>query len=179
MAFVNLWVDDPELLPPEEQAEFHRRLPGDLIAYLGFRCRDLYLKAARLLEVDNDNVQRVTKRETLDTDLLFDAYEIVHQRYLSEVHTDQLMLFPADKISPTSAWQKWFEGEFIPFLLHDNHAVILILQSLSIIPSNDYWETLESLEEFLHHMPMRQSYKLPHWCQSHYLPRIEDSEPAR
>lgn len=165
-------------LQPEEKAELERRMPCDFMASLTFRCRDLYLKAAGLLEIDNQNVQRVTHRTTINVFALLEAYEIVKEIYVRKIHTDQLMLFPSDQLPPDLAWRRWFHDEFIPYILHHPYAVGIILRATFILPCTNYVEETERLEQFLYEMPMRQSYKMPHWCETHHLPQIEPSKPS-
>ena len=152
-----------QLLTPAQLAEYERNRPYQALASLVFACCGVYSRAADLLGIQNEEIQRIRHPGMVDTLPLRPAYDLIYSRYLEEIQDPQIMLFRAERRTPSEAWWDWFERELTPQLLRDDHAVRCLLRSMRLLRCENPLEAIDAVESVLSQMPMRKTYFHTTW----------------
>ena len=148
-------------LSHEQQRNAVRAL-GGLVSH----CRDVYVRAAVLLDVHSDEIARLRTLgvvERIDVSPLLKAYEQLCARYREILHDGQLALFPVDQKTPEDAWWAWYYHELTPKLLGSPYFVRMVLTSLGLLPSTSASETQIGLETYLRDLEIERTYHHPTW----------------
>jgi hypothetical protein len=150
-----------DTLSHEQQCNAVRALGG-----LVSQCRDVYVRAATLLDIHSEEVARLRTLgvvERIDVRLLLHAYDSLCVRYRETLYDGQLALFAGDQKTPEEAWWAWFYHELTPKLLGSPHFVRMVLMTLGLLRCTNPSETQIALEAYLQNIEIERSYYHPTW----------------
>lgn len=121
-------------------------------------CRQRYVDAARLVAVENHEVEAVRKRwHAGQANLwpLLPAYSFIAKHYIERYFTPQDLLFPTPGQAEDAKWSRYLSWRVKPLLLDDPAFVRLALQAACLLPSaRDPQADGTLLLEHLRGMPM-------------------------
>lgn len=129
-------------------------------------CRDVYVRAAAMLEVQSEELaclRNLGVVESINLTPLVPAYQRLCARYRTTLYDAQIALFPSDQKTPEEIWWAWFYHELTPQLLGSAHFVRTVLRSMGLLCCPDSSIARIELEAFLDNIPMQKSYYHPTW----------------
>ena len=145
-----------------EQMQGARRALDALVRH----CRDVYLRAAALLEVQSEEIaclRNLGVVESIDLTPLVPAYQRLCARYRTTLHDAQIALFPSDQKTPEQTWWAWYYHELMPQLLGNAHFVRSILRSMGILSCPDPDVARIEVDAFLDSLSLSTTYYHPTW----------------
>lgn len=136
-----------------QQAQNDGLVPG--LSSLVMACRRRYLDAARLLEVDENNLSRVRELalQPVDLSLLAVAYREICKRYRDELHSPQGELWePSHQDRIMKAWNEFYYCRFVPTVLWEDEFVRNVLRCVGALSANDQHGPATSLQLYITEM---------------------------
>jgi hypothetical protein len=129
-------------------------------------CRDVYVRAAALLEVQSEELTRLRDLgvvESVNLNPLAPAYHKLCDRYRTSLFDGQMGLFPTDQKTPEEIWWAWYYHQLTPQLLSNPHFVRTVLRSVGLLHCSDPAVARIELEAVIDNLPMQKSYFHPTW----------------
>ena len=140
-------------------------------------CRDRYLKAARLLEVDSPAVTKVESfnySEPVNTSLLYPAYGVLCSRYNRAYFSPQENLFFNPRDEQDARWKRYFWHCLVPILIERDDVVLNVLRGIHAIPGADPVAAGKSLKQCVREMHLPE----PEWRFVRLFERRQANWPA-
>ena len=139
---------------------------GQAIGALVRYCRDVYVRAAALLEVRSEELARLRDLgvvESTNLNPLAPSYHKLCDHYRTSLYDGQMALFPADQKTQEEIWWAWYYHQLTPQLLGSPHFVRTVLRSVGLLHCSDPAVARIELEAFIDNLPMQKSYIHPTW----------------
>ena len=135
---------------------------GALVRY----CRDVYVRAALILEVQSEELAHFRNlgfAESINVTPLVPTYQKLCNRYRATLYDAQIFLFPSDQKTPEQIWWAWFYHELTPQLLGSAHFVRILLRSMGLLHCSDPSIAITEVEAFFDNLSLQKSYFHPTW----------------
>lgn len=139
---------------------------GQALGSLVRHCRDVYVRAAALLEVQSEELARLRDLgavESIELAPLVPAYQRLCARYRTTLYDAQMALFSVDLKTPEETWWAWFYHELTPQLLGNADFVRSVLRSVGLLKSPDRCIARIEVEALLDNLSLQKSYFHPTW----------------
>lgn len=139
---------------------------GHALGALVRHCRDVYVRAAAMLEVQSEelaNMRNLGVVESIIVTPLLPAYQRLCTRYRGTLYDAQIALFPSDQKTPEQIWWAWFYHQLIPQLLSSAHFIRSVLRSMGLLNCPDPSIARIEVEAFLDNLSLQHSYFHPTW----------------
>ncbi|GAA5146365.1 hypothetical protein GCM10023213_39290 [Prosthecobacter algae] len=129
-------------------------------------CRDVYVRAATLLDVQSEELAFLRSLgvvESINLTPLAPAYHKLCARYRTTLNDGQTNLFPSAQKTTEEIWWAWYYHELTPQLLGSAHFIRTVLRSLGLLHCPDPSIARIELEAFIDNLPLHNSYFHPTW----------------
>ena len=113
-------------------------------------CRHKFLKAAHLLEVRNDVIDKLTAfgiHARVDVAPLSGPFHVLAERYAEQFFTSQKSLFPLPGDAEDEKWDRYFYQILVPYLVTDAGTVRNILRAVHALPSHQPAQAVAALQQ--------------------------------
>lgn len=120
------------------------------LSQLFIKCRDKFLDAARLLEIENPTIDHLKKAGDSPIEIwpFLNMYDEWCLRYELEFFSPQMPLFPEYAERQDVKWQNYYFHELLPNLLRDHHFVKDILRAMKALPGGNPGQLSRALYEY-------------------------------
>lgn len=113
-------------------------------------CRRKFLKAAHLLEVRNDVIDKLTSfgmDARVDVAPLSGPFHVLAERYAEQFFTSQKHLFPLPGDAEDEKWSRYFYRILVPYLVTDDETVRNVLRAVYAIASRQPAQAVAALQQ--------------------------------
>lgn len=120
------------------------------LSQLLIQCRDKFLDAARLLEIENPAIEHCKNVGYGAVELwpFLNMYDEWCERYELALFSPQTNLFLDNEEREDVKWQRYYFHELLPQLLRDHHFVKNVLRAMKALPGADPALLSRTLHEF-------------------------------
>ena len=130
--------------------KYQREHAGYNLSQLFDKCRDKFLDAARLLEIENPTIEHLKKVGDGPIELwpFLNMYDEWCERYELALFSCQMVLFPEYAERQDVKWQQYFHHELLPDLMRDHHFVKDVLRAVKALPGGNPGQLSRALYEY-------------------------------
>ena len=154
------------MMTPNTLVTDQRQNAGQALDALVRYCRDVYVRAAAVLEIQSEELAKLRNLgvvESINVTPLVPAYHKLCECYRRVLYDGHMALFPSDQKTPEETWWAWYYHDLAPELLGSPHFVRSVLRALGLLPCSDPSVAIMELEAFLYNLPLHKSYIHPTW----------------